>query len=206
MITLTDQTKVGTLISSSHRSGTHFLKTVIERQIPGTYPAGEICNDDSLTELEQLTEIDQYKICILNNSVAKSLLLNRQDLLQKWHVINLTRCNKIQHFISHWFWLHNTPGERLQDTGQFKHHGTPHINYKNAITQPQHLDIDLAIAWMDFQKFNCRVPCNATVDYDELPAYATDWVRWEPNQYNLTLSDIFVNHKDIQDVLLNFTA
>lgn len=206
MITLVDQTKVGTLISSSHRSGTHFLKTVIERQLPGTYQTDEICNDNSLTELEQMTEISQYKICILNNSVAKSLLLDRRDLLQKWHVINLTRRNKIQHFISYWFWLQTTPGERLNDNGQYRHHGTPHINYKNALTHPEYLDIDIVMGWVDYHKLNCHVPCNATVDYDELPAYATDLVQWEPNQYHLTLSDIFVNHKDVEDVLLNFTT
>jgi hypothetical protein len=167
----------------------------------------EVCNDNTIAELEKLTVLAGYKVCILNNAVPKFFLVGRKDLLEKWHVINLTRHDKVHHFISHWFWMQNTQQERLQDAGQFRHHGTDHATYKNLLANNRSTyDTDSIIVWLQEQLINYHLPGDVTVDYSELPNYATDNIQWQPNKYDtITLSDLFDNHKEIQDLLGNFT-
>ena len=207
MIPMVDHNKAGTLILGHYRNGTHFLKDAILDQHPGIMQFDEICNDGTLAELEKLTNIPGYKICILNHSIPKFFLAGRKDLLQKWHVINLTRKDKVHHFISYWVWMQNTQEERLQDSGQFKHHGTEHSSYKNLLAQDRTTyDTNSIVFWLQEQLINYYLPSDTTVDYSELPDYATDNIHWQPNKYDtITLKDLFVNHKDIEDLLGNFT-
>jgi hypothetical protein len=207
MIPLVNRDKVGTLILGYYRNGTHFLKDVIADQDPSIQQYGEICNDNTTAELEKLTALSGYKICILNNVTPKFFLAGRRDLLEKWHVINLTRADKIHHFISHWFWLQNTEQERIQNSGQFQHHGTDHSSYKHFVDQGQNTyDTDFIAVWLQEQLINYLLPSDATVDYSELPNYATDDIQWQPNMYDtVTLEDLFSNHKEIQQLLGNFT-
>jgi hypothetical protein len=208
MIPLVDYDKVGTLILGYYRNGTHFLKDVIVDQNPDIIQLDEVCNDNTLAELERLTDISKYKICILNNTVPKFFLASRRDLLQKWHVINLTRNDKVHHFISHWFWMQNTIQERFQDTGQFRHHNTDHDSYKNMLVKDRSTyDIQAIVVWLQEQLINYYLDNNATVDYSELPSYATDNIKWQPNKYGtIDLIDIFDNHKEIEDLLGHFTV
>ena len=208
MIPLVDHDKVGTLILGYYRNGTHFLKDVIVDQHPGIIQLDEVCNDNTLDELERLTDMSKYKICILNNTAPKFFLASRRDLLKKWHVINLTRNNKVHHFISHWFWIQNTLQERFQDTGRFRHHDTEHDSYKNMLAQGRSTyDPQAIVAWLQEQLINHHLDSDATVDYSELPRYATDNIKWQPNKYGtINLIDIFDNHKEIEDLLGNFTV
>ena len=203
---MVDQEKVGTLILGYYRTGTHFLKDVIVDRHPENIRVfDEICNDNTLTELKRLTDSRAYNICILNNTIPKFLLASRPDLLQKWHVIHLSRNNKVQHFISHWFWMRNTHNERLQDSGQFKHHGTKYSSYKNSIIERTIYDINLIVVWLQEQLINYVIPSDATLDYHDLPKYATDNIQWQPNQYeSLQLQDLFENYKEIENLLSNF--
>lgn len=207
MIPLVDHSKVGTLILGYYRNGTHFLRDVIVDQYPLIQQFDEVCNDNTIAELETLTMIPGYKICILNNTIPKFFLVGRKDLLEKWHVINLTRNDKISHFISHWVWMQNTQQERLQDSGQFKHHGTDHSCYENLLVNvPDIYHTHSIVVWLQEQLINYHLPSSATVDYSELPNYVTDNIQWQPNKYDtITLKDMFVNHKDLEDLLSNFT-
>jgi len=206
MIPVIDQNKVGTLILGYYRNGTHFLKDAIVDQHPSIQQFDEVCNDNTIAELEALTERPDYKICILNNTIPKFFLVSRKDLLKKWHVINLTRNDKIHHFISYWFWEQNTMQQRLEDSGQFRHHGTDYHSYKNLLTQGQRTySTDAVVAWLQEQLINHHLHSDVTVDYSELPNYATDNIHWQPNKYEtITLEDLFSNHKEIQDLLANF--
>ena len=208
MIPMVNHNKVGTLILGYYRNGTHFLKDVIVDKHPHIKQFDEVCNDNTLAELERLTAIPEYKICILNNTVPKFFLASRLDLLKKWHVINLTRSDKVQHFISSWFWMQNTTQERLQDSGQFKHHGTDHNNYKNLVTKgPITYNTSSVVVWLQEQLINYHLHSDVTVDYGELPSYATNNIQWQPNKYDaITLEDLFVNHNEIQHLLGNFTV
>lgn len=202
-----DPNKVGTLILGYYRNGTHFLKDVIIDQNPLIRQYDEVCNDNTIAELEKLTVLSGYKVCILNNTVPKFFLAGRRDLLEKWHVINLTRNDKIHHFISHWFWQQNTVQERFQDSGQFRHHGTDHRSYKNFVSQGRNTcNTESIIVWLQEQLINHHLPGDVTVDYSELPNYATDNIQWQPNKYDtIALEDLFDNHKEIQQLLGKFT-
>ena len=200
--------KVGTLIISYYRCGTHFLHDVIDDQYPfSTTMLEEICNDNSPQQLIDLTDNNMpYKLCILNNSDPKFWLTSASELLSKWHVINLTRKNKLNHFISHWFWFQNTLDQQLSDTGNFLHHGTKNSMYR------QHLDevkktvsLDFVIQWLQEQLNNGYIKSDVVMDYDELINYQTDNIKWMPNHYdNICLKDIIINYKEIQNLLSNF--
>jgi hypothetical protein len=208
MITMLDHNKVGTLILGYYRNGTHFLSDVIADHHLKIRQYGEICNDNTLADFETLTKIPGYKICILNNTVPKFFLKGRKDLLKKWHVINLTRNDKVHHFISNWFWMQNSEQERLRDTGQFKHHDTDHSSYKNLLTDGRiTYDIHLIATWLQEQLINLYLPSDVTIDYSELPDLATNNIKWQPNRYDtITLNDLFDNHKEIENLLANFST
>jgi hypothetical protein len=207
MIPMVDYNKVGTLILGYYRNGTHFLKDVIVDQHPDIMKLDEVCDDNTLSDLERLIDISKYKICILNNTIPKFFLASRRDLLKKWHVINLTRHDKVQHFISHWFWMQNTTQERFHDTGKLKHHNTEHDSYKNMLAQGRGTyDPHAIVVWLQEQLINYHLDSDATVDYNELPDYSTDNIQWQPNNYGtLTLQDLFDNYKDLENLLENFT-
>lgn len=204
MIPLVDKTKKGTLILGYYRNGTHFLQDVICDLNPGSAMHGEICHDNTIAELEQLTQLGgAYRVCILNNTVPKFFLRNRQDLLSEWHVIHLTRTNKVNHFISYWFWEQNTAQERFNNQGRFKHNNTDHSSYRAAVSKPpEYYSPSAVVAWLQEQLINYHIPCNTTLDYNELPEYQTDNLNWTPNRYeSIELQDIVANHKEIETLL-----
>jgi hypothetical protein len=206
MIQLVDKSKKGTLILGYYRNGTHFLQDTILDLYPGIQVYDEIGNDNTINDLEQLTQSSGYKICILNNTAPKFYLAGRRDLLDQWHIINLTRNNKVQHFISYWFWEQNTLQERISNSGKFSHHNTKHDVYKNSMLGNKVCyDIEAIIAWLQEQLINFHIAYNETVDYDELPKYQTDNISWTPNQYHsIGLADIFENHQEIHNLLSSF--
>ena len=205
---LWNQDKIGTLIISYYRCGTHFLQDAINDC--ATFPTriiGEICDDNSIQQLVKLTDNNtSYKICILNNSAPKFYLTSADDLLSKWHVINLTRNNKINHFISHWFWFQNSNDQRQTDTGKFQHHNTDNSVYRQHLHEiKKTIPVDFVIQWLQEQLINHSITSDVLIDYDNLIKYQTDNIRWEPNRYeNIQLKDIITNYKEIQDLLSNF--
>jgi hypothetical protein len=204
---LWNQNKVGTLIISYYRCGTHFLHDSIKDQCPYyTETMGEICNDNSIQQLNELTNSKSYKICILNNSSPKFYLTSATDLLSKWHVINLTRKNKIQHFISHWFWFQNDPEQRQVDSGIFSHHNTDNSVYRQQSHKiKKAIPVDFVIQWLQEQLINNYVTSDVVIDYDELINYQSDHIRWTPNRYeDIGLDNIIINYEEIKNLLSNF--
>jgi hypothetical protein len=201
---LYDFNKKGTLVLSYYRSGTHYLQDAIVAALPKSRRFDEICNDGTVDQL--LKTDNQYMVAIMNSVEPKFNLVAHPEILDDWHVVKLTRRNKVQHFISYWFWEQNTMQQRFDDTGKFKHHGTDNIAYTSAITQKQHYDISAVKNWLQEQLVLEFLPYNYTIDYDDLHIVGLDTtIRWQPNQYgNIALTDLFTNGDEIQDLLENF--
>ena len=201
-----DLNKTGTLIVSQYRSGTHFLHDALLDTLGNTASGhGEICNDNTINQLQQLTTIPDYKICILNNVEPKFYLIAQHKLLSKWHVVHLTRNQKIHHFISYWFWLQNTLSEQKDNTGKFLHHNTSTEQYKQYIKQKHYFSIGKVIVWLQEQLISHHIPANIKIDYADLVTIGTKNIVWKPNKYDdITLADIFENHIEIQHFLENF--
>lgn len=203
-----DQSKKGTLILGYFRNGTHFLQDAITDRMNNLALAhDEICTDNSADQFKTITTSAStlYNVAILNNTSPKFYIQSQRDLLSKWHVINLTRNDKIHHFISQWFWSQNASDERFCNTGKFKHHGTEHSSYKSVLGAPQHVDMGSLIVWLNEQLINYHIPSDVTIDYSELPDYQTDNLSWRPNQYNdIQLSDIIENHQEVYNLLVNY--
>ena len=197
--------KIGTLILSYYRSGTHFLHDAICDTIDKPVVSfDEICNDNTINELLEIQNNTDptYKICILNNICPKYYLT--PEILRKWHVIHLTRNDKIQQFISHWVWAQNSLDERINNTSNFKHHGTPAENYQSLLADKRNYDIENVIAWLAEQPISYHLHHDVEIDYNELPIYASNNIKWNPNQYNFKLQDLFTNYQEIENLLTNF--
>lgn len=202
----TDTNKVGTLIIGYYRAGTHFLHDLIidtaDFPIRGY---GEICHNNTATQLDELSLYNgPYKVCILNNFSSKFYVTD--SILKKWHVIHLTRQNKINHFISEWVWKQNTTEERFLDTGKFKHHGTTANVFESLKNNKITYNIEYVIVWLSEELINYKLPHDITIDYSELKNYNSSNIKWTPNQYNFELSDIFENYKEIEYLLKNFST
>lgn len=203
MNNLYDLNKKGTLVLSYYRSGTHYLQDVIMLTLPNTKRYGEICDDGTVKQLLQTSQ--SYMVAIMNSVEPKFNLVAHPEILKDWHVIKLTRKNKLQHFISYWFWEQNTMQQRFNNTGKFKHHGTDNEVYVSALTKKQHCDISAVKNWLQEQLVLEFLPYNYTVDYDELGNIGDGLISWEPNQYgDITLNNLFTNGTEIQDLLENF--
>lgn len=202
---LWDERKVGTLIVGQFRTGTHYLDQIIADTISQpSVRVDEICQDNQLTQFVKLSQqSNKYKIAILNNFTPKFYLTNN-ELLQKWHVIHLTRVDLVGHFISDWFWrLHE--GKRRYHVPEIKHHNTDHKSYRDNITAPVEYDINMVIFWLQEQLINYHVPHNEQIDYSELAALETHNTKWMPNSYgDITLEDLVTNHAEIHALLNNF--
>lgn len=210
---LFDLSKRGTLIISYYRSGTHFLQDVIsEKCILYNKRYGEICTvNNGIQQLEELTKLSDvnYNICILNNTVPKLYLRNKRNLLLNWHTIRLTRKNKVSHFISHWFWQLNTLEQQKQNSGAFLHNSTTYEKYTNQLQQHGKATIDISFveSWLMEQLILELIPVDEEIDYDDLCDLTPLDFSWTPNQYNtIALSDIFVNHNELEDLLLSFST
>lgn len=209
MVKLFDKNKTGTLIISYYRSGTHYLSDYIDLFLNHEEP--ESCYNfqevETYEQLEELTsrDISKYKLAIVNSIHPKFFLLNNQELLSKWHVIRLTRKNKIDHFISSYFWKKKRVDMKLP----FKHHCTKEQAYLDFInkTGKETYDEELVKIWITEQLLTYVTPCDVQIDYDELPLIDPNdyYLTWQPNKYgNLGLSDIFNNYQEIEKLLNNF--
>ena len=211
---LLDHTKRGTLIIGYFRSGTHFLHDLIfEKCVVPKKRYWEICTSTNIGvgQLEEITESSDpaYKICILNNTVPKLYLRNKQNLLANWHTVRLTRKNKLSHFISNWFWHLNTPEQQMQNSGTFLHNSTMHERYSNQLRQHGKVKIDISFVevWLMEQLILELIPTDEEIDYDDLSSMTPLNFRWTPNQYfDIKLADIFVNHAEIEDLILSFST
>jgi len=207
---LFDTKKKGTLIVSTYRSGTHFLHDYICDIMGTAQPCDEICNDNTVNELNYLTNDTngKYKVAILNNKSPQYYLLGDCDLLTHWHVIRLTRNDKVHHFISHWFWRQNFKNKEMvfKDITGFEHHGTDHKIYAGNMPSRVTFDIENVITWLQEQWSMFHIRFDVEIDYAELNNYESYNISWNPNQYNgIGLKDLFENHVEIEQLLNRFT-
>lgn len=195
-----DRNKVGTLIISYYRSGSHFLHDYIADSLDECSKITEI---NFLNELESVThESSPYKVAILHSIHPKFYLLKKDNLLKNWHVVHLTRNDKVSHFISHYFWyLSNNQGQT-----QFMHHGTEYSTYLEfAKNKPINYNIENVKKWLIEHTLSYFMHNDYIVDYQDLKILESHNIRWEPNNYdNIQLQDLFINHAEIKDLLENF--
>lgn len=188
-------TKTGTLIIGYYRCGTHFLEDSIQAKTAGV-KHGEVT---TVEQLRNITKSATYNTCIVNIVDLKFELLENLDILDQWHVVRLSRNDKVGHYISKFFWDLNC----IQRKREFKHHGSAVSVYENYQDGNKvHVDFDQVKRWFMEGMINSLIPCQIKVDYSDLPLLENNPVKWDPNNYNnIKLSDIFVEANELQRML-----
>jgi hypothetical protein len=131
-------------------------------------------------------------------------LVKNQQLLKDWHIVRLTRNNKINHWISFYIWKYfNTHQQRLDDTN-LPHHGGTRSMYKNLPKVTY--DLDNLDVWLLEQYPINLFRADVDIDYDDLSNIEGTDIGWTPNDYGLTLSDLFDNHEDVHNKLKDWTV
>lgn len=212
---LYNRDRQGTLIIGDHRFGSHFLQAVIVERMGGDcQPLGQPLSEDRgyrgsapdfdgakvVDRLCDLTNQPGYACVIVNDMLQKLAISERPDLLSQWHVIRLTRADKIKWFISYWLYIHhpesdaNRRGEKAEG---FHHHGTPRDNYATWMRRNGRvrldgqdiLELQLTLAG---HLLNYAIAADHEIDYEQLPALANHKVIWQANQYpSDRLADMF---------------
>ncbi len=192
-----------------YRCGSHFLHD----HILETYPQQQAYGLSEITTIDQVADIqksDRYPVAIFNSIGSKLGLISAQGqrIIQQWHIIRLTRHNKISHFISHYFWsMNKKPPDDAPFVVEFGHNNTGHDVYARFVQRaPVYMPIQNVLTWLQEQMIINYLPYHAAVDYDQLHGYSEN-VKWTPNQYqDIGLEHLFTNHEEIRDLLSNFTS
>jgi hypothetical protein len=172
------------------------------------YSARPLQEISSIQEVLGITKSIEYPVAIFNSIQSKWDLLTTagRQLQDRWHLVRLTRRNKVSHFISHYFWSLNSRDSNTDV--EFGHNNTDHIVYVRWLMQqpPVHMPIDHVMTWLQEQLIMYHVPYHSVLDYDDLPHYQGT-IAWTPNRYQgIGLEHLFSNHAEISDVLTNFTS
>lgn len=189
--------KTGTVIISSYRAGTHFLSNNLLAHIRKTKP---VRNLDEVSDTQFLTATyNSYAIAILNSVVPKIYLVGNQEQFAQWHTVQLTRKNKVNHWISDYLWkYYNTLEQRFNSTNLPHHGGSPE---QYAHIKRVDFDINIIGGWLLEHHIVNLFQTDVSIDYDELKHIAGTTINWSPNNYGLTLEDLFVNHREISEYL-----
>jgi len=219
---LWDPLKQGTLIVSDPRTGTHFLQRAVADRVG---PHRAVVRNDEIDldpttawpgsvgrVLDQLIGQDQYQVAIVNSVVAKTELIARPDLMRHWHVIRLTRRDKISWFRS-WalFFLH-AHSEHHRGDGPLLHHGTTQETYLHSLTSQGAIELDghsvKDIGGNLSLHLLCKmVAVDEEIDYENLPALASQYTEWKANQYpEIGLDRLFTNWAEIEPLLASWSA
>lgn len=197
-----DPSKKGTVIVSSYRSGTHFLYDNLCSHLRKKNI--QISPIQEVDDLHWVSNSKPYTIAILNSSTPKIPLVKDQDQLNDWHIVRLTRNNKIEHWISHYVWqYHNSTEQRFNNTN-LPHHGGTQEKYKN-IPQVK-FDTGLLEPWLLEQFLINLFSANITLDYTDLPLINDTSFKWSPNDYGLDLSQLFSNSNEIHSILKDYSV
>ena len=196
--------KRGTLIFSTYRSGTHFLMRALAEHIKFSKGAdylvaalGEFHNADEQIDFSYLTNLkSDYTIGIINSSFAKFFLTGKNKDLEKWHVVHLTRHDKISHFISEYVWRFNPT--------EVNHHGCTADHFENLKNNKVYYELYKVVNWLKEDLINYLFPCAVCIDYEDLQLIKTIHVTWQPNHYNLQLFDLFTNSTEIENLLKTY--
>lgn len=206
--------KKGTLILAAPRYGTHFLAQVIVDLIPAVSRPWQGIGEHSeigITkqqfcgieeELDYFNQQSGYQVVIANDLAAKMWMMTYPGRFDDWHVVRITHDNKVQWFISYWYFL-------IKHELEFGHHGTSRNVYKQHMDQygPHTISSDqmMIVLWSLSQTLlNQHISCDEHVDYQELAGLDTN-VQWQRNEYlNIELSELFTNSDVIEKLLTNW--
>lgn len=214
----------GTLIVSDPRFGTHFLQRIIADAVARERPVEK--NDEIdlapiqgwpqsvRSVLERLGDRESYQVAIVNSVVAKNELIAHPEALAQWHVIRLTRRNKIGWFRSFGlFFMHehselnSTPEQR---TSRLLHHGTPQEDYLDSLASQGPMIIDAQTVNqiggnLSLHLLSKLVAVDVEVDYDDLPGMQSEHTWWKGNQYpDMAMDQMFADWSEIEPILANW--
>lgn len=227
MISLTprlwDPHKKGTLIISDPRAGTHFLQRTVADMV--SQHQAVVRNDEIDLEptknwpgsvgrtLTGLAQRPEYQVAIINSVVAKNELIAHPDLTVNWHLIRLTRRDKIGWFRS-WalFFLHEQSEHNQGPSGPLQHHGTSQETYLQSLASLGPIKIDgegiKHIGGNLSLHVLCKmVPVDEEIDYDDLAALETQYTRWKANRYpEVALDRLFANWSELEPLLISWSS
>lgn len=163
--------------------------------------------------MSDIKQSDRYPVAICNSIGSKQFLLFTdagRRLLEQWHVIRLTRRDKVAHFISHYFWFLNPgPVSNSEEAyrAHFGHNNTDHEVYANFVKQsPVHMPVQTVLTWLQEQMIINYLPYHSFTDYEYLHEYSAN-IAWTPNRYqDIGLADLFSNHEEISELLRNYPS
>lgn len=219
--------KRGTLIVGDARTGTHFLQRVIADRV--VLDRSVRCNDEIdigwqaywprtvRAALDALEDDRAYQVAIVNGVVAKNELIAHPSAIEHWHVIRLTRRDKVGWFRS-WglFFMHENSEYNQQQrvdlqSGFFLHHGTSSDAYLSSLQRRGPIvlgaqDIEQIGGHVSLHVLSKLIAVDEEVDYDTLPALQSDNAHWKGNQYpDIDLAMFFENWPEIEAMLAGWT-
>lgn len=213
--------RCGTLIISDPRFGTHFLQKIvadrvrphlsvelhseIDKQPQEQVPVG-------LT-LAQLAARPTYQVAIVNSVNAKTELLADPGLLAPWHVIRLTRRDKVG-WMRSWAWFFLHPGSEVSSrhADRLLHHGTSQQSYIENLHRlgPVELTPDVIkdiASNLCLHALSLLIPADEDIDYDDLPGLQSEHTWWKGNDYpDLPMHTLFPGYDRIEPLLAAWTA
>lgn len=216
----------GTLIVGDPRTGTHFLQRIVRDRVADLQQV-QVNHEIDLAPIKgwprsvrdtlaAMAQRDSYQIAIINSATAKVELISDPAALDQWHVIRLTRRDKISWFRS-WalFFLHqksevHTSAAASGPDDRMLHHGTPETSYRQALEQhgPVIIDsraVDEACGSLSLHVLAQLMAVDEEIDYEDLPALQSEHTWWKGNQYpDIAMHDMFVNWQEIRAVLENW--
>lgn len=211
----------GTLIISDPRFGTHFLQKIVADRVR-PYRAVEQQNEIDIQPadvapightLAQLAARAPYQVAIVNSVNAKTELLADPGLLESWHVIRLTRRDKVG-WMRSWalFFLH--PASEVSSTNRDRllHHGTPAQSYIENLHRWGPVELDAAVikdiaSNLCLHTLSLLIPADEEIDYDELPDLQSEHTRWKANDYpDLSMQALFSGYDRVGPLLKYWTA
>lgn len=218
---LWNPSRCGTLIISDPRSGTHFLQKIVADRVRPHQSVeinGEIDKQPESQApvagtLIQMSAETVYQVAIVNSVNAKTALLANPDLLAPWHVIRLTRRDKVG-WMRSWalFFLH--PGSEVYSThdDRLLHHGTSARAYIENLHQSGPIELDPEVikdiaSNLCLHALSLLVPADEEIDYDDLPGLQSDHTWWKGNDYpDLPMHTLFTGYDRIRPLLQAWTT
>ena len=211
----------GTLIVSDPRFGTHFLQKIVADRVRAYRPADTQSEIDKLPETEdpiglkltQLAGESNYQVAIVNSINAKTALVADPALLEAWHVIRLTRRDKVGWMRSWvWFFLHGASEGNHAGHNRLLHHGTAAQAYIESLRDAGPVEltplvIKDIVSNLCLHALSLMIPVDEEIDYDELPDLQSEHTWWKGNDYpDLPMQSLFPGYDRIEPLLRTWTA